>query len=663
MEALKMDAFTKYTFLSALRCGPEGDVAFVVAKADVEENGYQRDLWVKPQEGEAFQLTTDGKTGGFLWDGPHTLLFQSGRDPQGKKAQEAGEEYTAFYRLDVRGGEAQKAFSVPLSASLVDKVGEGVYLLSVNWDLRFSKAYAMKGAAKEALLREKKEERDYQVLDELPFYFNGAGYVNKHRTALFLLEESTGKLTRITRETFSVGGAHLSADGKKILYTGQAFTVKRKEKSGVYVYDLETGSTTELLKPRVYSLYDAAWWGDKILLLGTDSKRYGINENAQFYTLDPETREVSLFAPYEQAVGSSVGSDCRLGGGRDLIAQDGKYYFVATIRNASHVYCLEQTGEIRPVYTQEGSVDCMDVRDGKLYFVGMQDMKLQEVYAWDEAKQERTQLTFLNEKALGGVYVAMPQKLSYENDGTDLDGWVLLPKDFDPSKTYPAVLDIHGGPKTVYGEVFYHEMQFWANQGYFVFFCNPRGGDGRGNEFADLRGKYGTIDYDDIMVFTDKVLEKYPQIDAKRLCVTGGSYGGFMTNWMIGHTDRFAAACSQRSITNWVSFEYASSIGYYWSKNFNRYKTTENVEYLWDASPLKYAHNCKTPTLFIHSDSDNVCWMAEGIQMYTAVKMAGAPAKLCLFKGEGHELSRSGRPQPRLGRLTEMHDWMEKYLK
>ena len=107
---------------------------------------------------------------------------------------------------------------------------------------------------------------------------------------------------------------------------------------------------------------------------------------AQFYTLDPETREISLFAPYEQAVGSSVGSDCRLGGGRDLIAQDGKYYFVATIRNASHVYCLEQTGEIRPVYTQEGSVDCMDVQDGKLYFVGMQDMKLQEVYAWDEAK-------------------------------------------------------------------------------------------------------------------------------------------------------------------------------------------------------------------------------------------------------------------------------------
>ena len=663
MEALKMDAFTEYAFLSALRCGPEGSVAFVAAKADVEENGYQRDLWVKPQEGEAFQLTTDGKTGGFLWDGPHTLLFQSGRDPQGK---EAGEEYTAFYRLDVRGGEAQKAFSVPLSASLVDKVGEGLYLLSVNWDLRFSKAYAMKGAAKEALLREKKEERDYQVLDELPFYFNGAGFVNKHRTALFLLEESTGKLTRITRETFSVGGAHLSADGKKILYTGQAFTVKRKEKSGVYVYDLETGSTTELLKPRVYSLYDAAWWGDKILLLGTDSKRYGINENAQFYTLDPETREVSLFAPYEQAVGSSVGSDCRLGGGRDLIAQDGKYYFVATIRNASHVYCLEQTGEIRPVYTQEGSVDCMDVQDGKLYFVGMQDMKLQEVYAWDEAKRERTQLTSLNEKVLEDVYVAMPQKLSYENDGTDLDGWVLLPKDFDPSKTYPAVLDIHGGPKTVYGEVFYHEMQFWANKGYFVFFCNPRGGDGRGNEFADLRGKYGTIDYDDIMVFTDKVLEKYPQIDTERLCVTGGSYGGFMTNWIIGHTHRFCAAATQRSIANWVGFGFTSDIGEGFGGDQMGLGAKDNVwnsmEKLWFHSPLKYLDHASTPTLVIHSDEDYRCPLPEGYQIYSALQQLGVETRMIIFHGENHELSRSGKPRHRIRRLKEITDWFEKHI-
>jgi dipeptidyl aminopeptidase/acylaminoacyl peptidase len=666
MKALSMDTFTSYQFLSGLRRGPEGDLAFLGAKANVEANSYDRDLWVKPKEGDAFQLTTDGKTGGFLWDGAHTLLFASSRDPEQKKHLEAGEEYTTFYRLDLRGGEAKKAFSVPLSASLEEKVGDGLYLLRVDWDLRFSKAYTMKGAAKEELLKEKKEEKDYQVLDELPFYFNGQGYVNKHRDALFLYNETTDKLTRITKETFAVGSAHLSPDGTKVVFTGQNFTVKRKEKSGIYVYDLVSGKTTQLLAPRVYEVYDALWWGEKILALATDQKRYGINENVQFYILDPATGDMSLLAPYEDAVASSVGSDCRLGGGESWLVSDGKFYFIATIRNASQVFCLEESGEIRPVYTQEGSVDCLDVADGTLYFIGMQDMKLQEIYAWDEAKQERTQLTSLNQKVLEDVYVAMPQKLTFENDNTDLDGWVLLPKDFDPQQSYPGILDIHGGPKTVYGEVFYHEMQFWANQGYFVFFCNPRGGDGRGNEFADLKGKYGTIDYSDLMAFTDKVLEKYPQIDKTRLCVTGGSYGGFMTNWIVGHTDRFCAAATQRSITNWVGFGFTSDIGEEFARDQMGLGLKDNVwnsmEKMWFHSPLKYLDQCVTPTLVIHSDEDYRCPISEGYQIYSALQQRGVETRMVIFHGENHELSRSGKPRHRIRRLKEITGWFEKHI-
>ena len=666
MEALRIDAFANYTFLSGLRCGPQGELAFVAAQAEMEENSYRRDLWIKPPQGEPLQLTADGKTGGFLWDGPHTLLFQSGRHPQQKQRLEAGEEFTAFYRLDIRGGEAQLAFTVPLAASLAEKVREGVYLLSVDWDLRFSKAYAMKTAAKEALLAEKKEEKDYQVLDELPFYFNGAGYVNKHRTALFLFEEESGKLTRLTKESFDVSSAHLSPDGTQLLFTGESYTTKRKLRSGVYRYDFATGETAQLLAPRTYSLYDALWWGEKVLLLATDHKRYGMNENVQFYTLEPATGEVSLLAPYEEAVGSSVGSDCRLGGGRDLIVQDGKCYFVTTIRNASHVYCLEHTGDIRPVYTQEGSVDCIDVAGGTLYFIGMQDMKLQELYAWDEAAQERVQLTAFNEQALAGAYVALPEKLTFTNDGIDLDGWVLRPKDFDPQKAYPAILDIHGGPKTVYGEVFYHEMQYWASQGWFVFFTNPRGGDGRGNQFADLRGKYGTIDYDDLMAFTDRVLEKYPQIDEKRLCVTGGSYGGFMTNWIIGHTHRFAAAASQRSIANWVGFGFTSDIGEDFARDQMGLGPRDNVwnsmEKLWEHSPLKYLDNCSTPTLFLHSDEDYRCPLSEGYQMYAALQQRGVETRMIIFHGENHELSRSGKPRHRIRRLQEITQWFERHI-
>ena len=666
MKALNLDAFTNYAFLSGLRCGPEGGLAFVTAKADTEENAYRRDLWYKPEQGGAIQLTTDGKSGGFLWDGPNTLLFSSGRDPEQKKRQEAGEEYTAFYRMNTQGGEAQKAFSVPLSASLEEKVRDGLYLLRVDWDLRFSKAHALKGSAKEELLKEKKEERDYQVLDELPFYFNGQGYVNKHRDALFLYEEGTGKLTRITRETFSTGSARISPDGKRVLFTGQNFTVKMKDKSGVYVYDIDQGKTTQLLPLRTYEVYDALWWGETILLLATDHKRYGLNENVQFYTIDPATGEMSLLAPYEDAIGSSVGSDCRLGGGQAWLVYQGKFYFTATIRNASQVFCLEPSGDIRPVYTQEGSVDCMDIANSQLYFIGMQDMKLQELYRWDLASSQREQLTSVNQAVLEGQYVASPQKLTFENDGTDLDGWVLLPKDFDPEKAYPGVLDIHGGPKTVYGEVFYHEMQYWANLGYFVFFCNPRGGDGRGNEFADLKGKYGTIDYDDLMAFTDKVLEKYPQIDQNRLCVTGGSYGGFMTNWIVGHTHRFAAAATQRSIANWVGFGFTSDIGEGFARDQMGIGTKGTVwnsmEKMWEHSPLKYLDNCSTPTLVIHSDEDYRCPLFEGYQIYSALQQRGVETRMVIFHGENHELSRSGKPRHRIRRLSEITNWFEKHI-
>ena len=666
MEKLKLDAFRDYRYLSDLRTAPDGaDAAFLCAQADMEENGYDRDLWLLKEGRIPARLTGDGKTGGFLWEDAHTLLFASSRDPETKKKQEAGEECTSFYRIDTRGGEAVKAFTVPLNASLCEKLRDGRCLLRVDWDMRFSKAYTLSGKAKEELLREKKEEKDYQVVDELPFYFNGQGFINKHRDALFLYDEHTGKLTRVTGETFSTGSVRLDETRGRILYTGEPYTSRRLNKSGVYLFDVETGETKELLRPEVYDLYDAFFWGEEILLVGTDQQRYGLNENAQFYLLNPETGNIRLFAPYEQAVGSSVGSDCRLGGGESMRTQGMNLYFIATIRNASQLFVLRESGAIEPVYEREGSVDCFDLSGDALYFVGMQDMRLQEIYALNLKDGNRTQVTEFNRDVLNGVYVAEPQKLSYENDGTDLDGWVLLPKDFDPQKRYPGILDIHGGPKTVYGEVFYHEMQFWANEGYFVFFTNPRGGDGRGNEFADLRGKYGTIDYDDLMKFCDEVLNAYPQLDETRLAVTGGSYGGFMTNWIIGHTGRFAAAASQRSIANWIGFGFTSDIGDGFARDqmgLGEHGSVwkDGLEKLWFHSPLKYLDHCTTPTLFIHSDEDYRCPLSEGYQMAAALKQLGVETRMCIFRGENHELSRSGKPLHRVRRLKEITQWFAK---
>lgn len=176
-------------------------------------------------------------------------------------------------------------------------------------------------------------------------------------------------------------------------------------------------------------------------------------------------------------------------------------------------------------------------------------------------------------------------------------------------------------------------------------------------------GKYGTIDYDDLMKFTDIVLEKYPAIDKARVGVTGGSYGGFMTNWIIGHTNRFACAATQRSISNWISFYGTSDIGMFFTEDQIHGNIFENPEKLWEDSPLKYAKNIQTPTLFIHSDEDYRCPLEQGLQLYTAMVDKGIEARFVLFHGENHELSRGGKPKHRVRRLEEITGWMERYLK
>ena len=171
------------------------------------------------------------------------------------------------------------------------------------------------------------------------------------------------------------------------------------------------------------------------------------------------------------------------------------------------------------------------------------------------------------------------------------------------------------------------------------------------------------------MEFTDQVLERYPDIDADRLAEMGGSYGGFMTNWIIGHTDRFRCCNSQRSISNWVSMFGVADIGYYFADDqtlgwpWGSTDGVPNVDAMWDQSPLKYADQVKTPTLFLHSDCDYRCPLEQGMQMFTALKIHGVPARLVVFKGENHELSRGGKPQGRVRRLVEISNWYGQWLK
>lgn len=329
-------------------------------------------------------------------------------------------------------------------------------------------------------------------------------------------------------------------------------------------------------------------------------------------------------------------------------------YFISTRFDGAGLYKLED-GAVSPVLVRDGSVDCFDRKNGRMLLCALWDMKPQELY--DETGRR---VTHFNDAMLRGKYVAQPDPLNLTAGDHEVHGFILKPMGFEAGKKYPVIFDIHGGPKTVYGPVFYHEMQYWASRGYFVIFCNPTGSDGRG-AFMDIRGKYGTVDFDDLMAFCDAALAKYPEMDADNLFETGGSYGGFMTNWIIGHTDRFRACASQRSISNWTSFYGVSDIGPDFSEDQCGSTIWPDVEKFWWHSPMKYADKVKTPTLFLHSLEDYRCPVDQGYQMYSALIAHGVESRLVLFRGENHELSRSGKPKHRIRRLNEITGWFEQH--
>lgn len=665
MENLKLDDFTKYKFLSGIRFSPDGKkTGFVLHQMDVEENKYLSNIYVYNEESNScIKLTSLDEERSFIWKDENTIIFPAIRGKKDKERKEKKEEFTTLYEISLLGGEANKIFEVPLNVNSIEFINEDNILVTATYDLAKPKLDTLSEEEKEKALKKMEEEKDYEVLDEIPFWSNGVGFTNKKRDRLYIYNIKDKKSTPITDEFTNVESVKLNKDKTKVIMVTTSFTDKMPIKSDLHIYDIKEENLEKLTHEEVFSYSYADFLGDKIIFAGKDMKSYGINENPHFFIMDLDGKNVKQITndSFDCGLWNSVGSDCRFGGSRSMVVDGDYLYFVTTEGYNSYINRIDVHGNIEKLTGDNGSIDGFDVIDGKINFIGLRGLRLQELYALNG--KEEIQLTTFNEWVIKERKLSKPEHITFENDGVTIDGWIMKPVDFEEGKKYPAILDIHGGPKTVYGEVFYHEMQYWANIGYVVFFCNPRGSDGKGNKFADIRGKYGTIDYDDIMKFTDTVLERYPFIDSDNIGVTGGSYGGFMTNWIIGHTNRFKAAASQRSISNWISKFGTTDIGYFFVEDQQAATPWSDFEKLWFHSPMKYANRVTTPTLFIHSEEDYRCWLVEGIQMFTSLKYHGVDSRLVMFRGENHELSRSGKPKHRIRRLEEITNWFNKYLK
>lgn len=661
MDNLKLRDFVDYKSLSNPVFSPDGEnLAFNLHCPNLDDNKYDTDIFIWNSAKGIKKLTSFGDSEEFLWKDNNTLLFKSFRDKKDKEKKDKGYPISPYYEIDINGGEARKAFDIPLHTSSLYRLNDDRYLLIADFDKSLGDLWKCSEDKKQSKIDKQKEEKPYEVLDEIPFWSNGEGFTNKKRNRLYLYSNKNGELKELTDEFTNVVSLSLNKDKSKALIICSSFIDKMGIYNDLFQIQLQPFELEKISPIKRFEYTYADYIDDKIIFLGSDMKEFGINENPKIYISHDLGKTYMKIAEPDISTYSSVNSDVKYGQGLTFKVDGDYLYFIATKKYSSDLFRVSVDGKVEQLLKKDGSIDSFDIFNGEIIFVALRDLYLQELYSF---KDHESKLTGFNQWVNDSKSLSKPQKLTTNTDNGEITGWILSPTNIEKDKKYPGILYIHGGPKTVFGSVFTHELQVLANAGYFVFFLNPRGSDGYGNAFADIRGQYGSLDYSDIMDFVDSVLEDYPAISRTDLGLAGGSYGGYMTNWIIGHTNRFKAAVSQRSISNWLSFFGTSDIGYYFTPDQTTGTPWNNQEMLWNNSPLKYANRVETPTLFIHSQDDYRCWLPEGIQMFTALKYHGVESKMVIFKDENHELSRSGKPKARIKRMEEILEWFDKFLK
>ncbi|MBS3787501.1 S9 family peptidase [Candidatus Bipolaricaulota bacterium] len=645
MNDLTPESLTEFKSISQPSLSEDGKkVGFLVKESNDENDGYDSNIWIHDLEKKStFRLTSSNADGSFVWSGSEEIIFTSTRGLDDEEAKSK----TEFYSISVTGGEATSFLSVPHSVE------------SFRWH---DEELIYKAQVEIEEKDEEEEGPSCLVLNEIPFWANGKGFTNKKRSHLFSYSEEKDEPEELTSGAISV--EEFAVDRENLAFVGREYEDKAPITSEIYLLSLGKNSSPQKLTDKGYQLGLLEFkTSNSLYVTLTDMEEAGLNQNHKLFEFDLENKEFSpLNSNWANSFTNSVLADVRLGSGQRSTTDEGDFYFVSTVGRSSYLSRADGDGNITHLTEEGASVDDFDVVNGRAVLVKLPPDDLQELYYLSVEGEER-RLTEVNEQILPADSYSRPERFSVQRDDVSIDSWIIKPNDFDPEENYPAILEVHGGPKAVYGDVYFHEMQLLANNGYVVIFSNPRGSDGKGDEFADIRGSYGREDYEDLMRVMDVALDRFSFIDEDRLGVTGGSYGGFMTNWIIGHTNRFDAAVSCRSISNWISKFNTTDIGYFFVSDQQDGDPWKDHDKLWNQSPLKYADRVDTPTLFIHSREDYRCWEGEGMQMFTALKYHGVPARLCLFEVENHELSRGGQPKNRIKRLEEMVNWFDSYLK
>ncbi|MBC8587437.1 alpha/beta hydrolase family protein [Paratissierella segnis] len=665
MERLQADDFLRYTYISDLVSNPKKDkCAFVTTHCNMDENNYKSYIHTIDVKTKVInQITFLGEGKNIVWLDDENILFVSNRDAHINERIKAGEDWTCFYKLSLLGGEAEPFLQISRKVQQLFPLYDGTFALVAEHSIAEPDFSKMREEERSKYFAEKKKrEESYAIADEIPYRFEGQGIINNKRWGLYIYNPQDDKYILISDKEDTIEFIKVNKERNKIIYSPKKIIKNKPKKflSGISIYDVEDKENRTYIDDITYRMRYCDFIGEVPIFMGSDGIKYGYQQNPDFFFIDKEGKK-KIFYYNDDSASNAVCTDIRTGKFYQMETDNNSIYYVGMDGGNAQIYQVDLDGAHKKISSKIGSVDSFVVLDKEIMFIGLRDNKLQEIYSLKDGNE--IQLSSFNDWVVKERTLSKIEKISFVNkDGTVIEGYVLRPTNYQQGKKYPGIVYIHGGHKMNFSPVYYHELQLFANEGYYVMYCNPRGSDGFGNEFADIIGRYGYADYDDIMEFTDFCLKNYPEIDENLLGVGGGSYGGFMTNWVIGHTDRFKCAVSQRGISNFISMFGTSDTSY----NFPMWQFETDIwmdiDRYWQHSPLRYAKNVKTPTLFIHAEEDYRCPISEGMQMFLALKYNGIESKLCIFKREGHELSRSGKPFNRLNRLNEILGWFNQYL-
>jgi dipeptidyl aminopeptidase/acylaminoacyl peptidase len=501
-----------------------------------------------------------------------------------------------------------------------------------------------------------------RVARRLDYKHDGQGFVDGRYHHLFVVPAGGGEAKQLTSGAWDVAGFDWSPDGAKLVVAGNAEPDADLQRE-LNLYAVDFAGNRDKLTGGFY-LSSPSWSprGDVIAFVAPNGLEGGLIERLWIVPSGggvPRCLTLSL----DQAVGDSVVTDMRGGHGGERIcwSKDGdRLFFLSSGPGVTALYSCDLDGNVWPEAGGPRRIFDFDVTSGVYALCASDASNPGELHVVTNGAEAR--LTDLN-PWLRERYVALPERHQFTApDGWVIEGWLLKPENFDPGRLHPLVLEIHGGPHGQYGWAFFHEFQILAGMGYLVLYTNPRGSDGYGERFRkEVVLDWGGKDYIDLMTAVDQIVERTGVVDTSRMGVGGGSYGGYMTNWVIGQTDRFAAAVAMRSISNLVS-EYAQHDVVIWGSLELGPPPWPDLDELWRRSPIRYVQNMKTPLLLTAGEMDLRCAISQSEELFGAMRLLGKTVELVRFPEETHDISRSGRPDRRAERLRRIAGWFERFL-